>query len=281
MFHFKQFDALKIQELTEKDDALQFHHQNYHELIFVKEGRGSHYLNHTKMDYQPDDLMIASPEDQHSFRPNSETKLVVIKFTNDYFQYNFRGTLQNLSELHPEEFMEHPILKEQKLTFDKISKAMLRETIGIILKYNATEKKVATSPFIFHQILSIFGLIKENFDKSFLSPGGNLYEKEKLTAYIHRHIYNPKKLKKACIAQYFNISLNYFGSYFKQKFGVSYREYLYQVRLSLIEKRLESGRISIKELAHEFGFSDESHFSHFYKNKRGITPTEFIKSKSS
>ncbi|PTS92965.1 AraC family transcriptional regulator, partial [Flavobacterium sp. HMWF030] len=52
-----------------------------------------------------------------------------------------------------------------------------------------------------------------------------------------------------------------------------YREYMNQYRIALIDKRLESGQFTLKQIADEFGFNDESHFSHFYKNNMGVSPS--------
>lgn len=279
MLKFKQFDALKIEELNENDFALQTHNQNYYELAFVYTGSGTHLLNKTNTSYQSNDLFIISQEDTHSFIPKTSTRIIVIKFTEAYFQNKLYKTFQGNMDITPESILNNKSLKETKLEFDAHIKTILRKNIDSILLYRKNNKNIISSPIIFCQILSVFGIINETMDKMFQNSEDNIYGKEKITAYIHQHIYEPEKIKVDYISKYFNISPTYFSSYFKRRFDISFREYINQYRLVLIEKRLKSRRFSIKEIADEFGFNDESHFSHFFKNQRGVSPTTYMNAK--
>ncbi|WP_205780617.1 helix-turn-helix domain-containing protein, partial [Mucilaginibacter limnophilus] len=122
---------------------------------------------------------------------------------------------------------------------------------------------LSTSGFVYFQILSVFGLIQQSlrtFSGIYVISG---LDKQQLLNYIHQNIYDPQKCRIDVIASCFNISPTYFGAYFKRNFGVSYRNYFHQYRWSLIEKRLKSGKLNNKQIAVEFCFSDESHFSNY------------------
>jgi YesN/AraC family two-component response regulator len=102
-------------------------------------------------------------------------------------------------------------------------------------------------------------------------------DKGALILYINQHIYEPEKIQVKYIANYFNIAGNYFGAYFKRNFGISYRDYINQYRTKLIEKRIISGNLSLKQIAAEFGFSDESHLSNYFKTRNQTRPTLYRK----
>ncbi|EDM38099.1 putative AraC-family regulatory protein [Pedobacter sp. BAL39] len=276
MIKLKQFYTLNIQDFEEQDFPLPYHSQNYYELVYIYRGGGVHLLNNTNTMFEAGDLLVISQEDVHHFEPNSSTRIIAIKFTNSYFSSNGQH-FQGLGA-SPENMMNNKILKEIRLSFDAEQKIILRQTVDNILLYNQY-KDASTSPMVFYQILSIFGMIKEVMPKISLNISDHLPAKEKLTAYIHQHIYDPEKIKVEPIAAHFNISGSYFSSYFKRRFDMSFREYVNQYRMQLIEQRLASGRVSIKEISNEFGFNDESHFSHYYKNKRGISPSGYAASK--
>lgn len=59
-----------------------------------------------------------------------------------------------------------------------------------IVAYNC-RKDVSSSPLMFYQILSIFGLIKEAAAKLNIRMDNGQPEKEELISYIHQHIYEP------------------------------------------------------------------------------------------
>src|SRR5581483_3373358 len=102
-------------------------------------------------------------------------------------------------------------------------------------------------------------------------------DKQQMLAYIHEHIYDPEKCKIKNVSRHFNISASYFGDFFKRNFAISYRDYIHQYRTSLIEKRILSGKLSMKQISQEFGFSDESHFSNYFKKRTSRRPVSYKK----
>src|SRR5690606_36017763 len=234
MLKLRQFYTLNIHELNESDFPHHYHSQNYSELVYIYKGSGTHLLNNTNTSYKTGDLLIVSQEDTHHFEPKSKTRIIAIKFTDSYFRSNHQKTFYDDMGFSPESIMNNKSLKEIKLDFDTEVRTMLRHTIDNILLYSKN-KDAASSPIVFYQILSVFGMIKETMGKMFLNINENLPAKEKMTAYIHQNIYEPKKIKVEHIASHFNISPTYFSSYFKRKFGISFRDYINEYRIRLIE----------------------------------------------
>ncbi|WP_315815531.1 AraC family transcriptional regulator [Paraflavitalea speifideaquila] len=95
--------------------------------------------------------------------------------------------------------------------------------------------------------------------------------------YIHQHIYEPEKLKAESIAAHFNISLNYISEYLKKHTQDGMQQYIINYKLSLIEIRLRQSDLRLNEIAAEFGFTDESHFTKTFKKHRGINPRLSVK----
>ena len=79
--------------------------------------------------------------------------------------------------------------------------------------------------------------------------------------YIHNYIYAPERLKATVMAAHFNISGDYMGPYFKRNARITLRDYIKVYRKGIVEQRIASGRYSLKEIASEFGLTDESHVS--------------------
>ncbi|MDM1549538.1 helix-turn-helix transcriptional regulator [Empedobacter falsenii] len=272
MTKLKQFFPLNILDFEETSFHLTIHGQNYFELVYIYEGEGIHQINQNQLPYYSGDLFVISPEDEHNFKMDTKTRVICIKFTDDYFNSKEHWKFQDYMNKNPENIMNNKILKEVKLEFSPQMHQILRYTIDNILLYNVSYN-VTTSPVVFHQVLSIFGLIKEVMQDMSLNGSEHLPAKEQLISYIHQHIYIPDKVKIKNIASHFNIATTYFSAYFKRNFDMNYREYLNQYRLILINKRLKSGQFTMSQIAKEFGFNDESHFSHFYKKNLGYNPS--------
>ena len=269
-----QFEPLVIHEFEEKEFHLPTHGHTYYELVYIISGAGEHLLNHNRLPYENGELYVISPEDEHYFEIRESTRFVFIKFTDSYFSSKYHLSPDDFLRTQPEAIMRNKLLKEVRLGMDEPCKTILRNTIENIIAYNC-RKDIASSPLMYYQILSIFGLIKEAMDKLELRIDNGLPDRETLISFVHQHIYEPDKIQVKNIAAHFNIAANYFSAYFKRNFEISYREYVNSYRIKLIAKRLASGLLTVKQIADEFGFIDESHLSHFFKKRTAQSPATY------
>lgn len=77
------------------------------------------------------------------------------------------------------------------------------------------------------------------------------------------------------LAHYVGFSKYHFSRLFKQYTDYSFSDYLCFRRLSASEKLLEDPSYSIMDVALNSGFSSISTFNRIFKQKKGITPSEF------
>jgi len=62
---------------------------------------------------------------------------------------------------------------------------------------------------------------------------------------------------------------------FRRWYGCSCGEFVRRLRLAKAQSRLAASSASLGEIAHEAGFSDQSHFSRCFKRETGFTPGEY------
>jgi transcriptional regulator GlxA family with amidase domain len=62
---------------------------------------------------------------------------------------------------------------------------------------------------------------------------------------------------------------------FKTELGTSPGRYIKTRRLEMARELLETGSLSVKEIAARVGIVDRSHFARDFRNKYGISPSEF------
>lgn len=270
----KQFDTLVIDVMEKEKYDLPVHSHTYYEMVYVEKGSGEHYLNHNVFTYKVGDLFLLSPGDHHYIVFSKKSKLVFIKFTDAYFQDNKHLSPDSFTMNSPLDIMQNQILKEEKLIFNEPCKSILRKTIENIISYNC-RTDIASSPLVFFQILSIFGLVQEAAKSNNLNINEGISDNKQLISYINQNIYNPQKIRIKAIATHFNIAQNYFSNYFKRNFEVSFKQYIDDYRIKLIEKRLELKENSIKQIANEFGFTDESHLTNYFKKHKKISPSQY------
>ena len=271
-----QFDTLEIDEFEEDKFHLPKHSHTYYEIIYIIKGSGIHRLNNNLLPYKSGDLFVLSTDDEHYFDIKKTTRFFFIKFTDTYFNSNKKLACDDFLLNTPENFMRDKSLKENVLKLNPACAAILKNTIDNIRAYNSIAN-ISTSPIVFYQILSIFGLIKESLQQQHIKITGSGIDNNQIIAYIHQNIYTPKLVQIKTIAEHFSISPTYFGTYFKRNFSISYRDYTNKLRTQLIEKRILNKQLSIKQIAYEFGFTDESHLSNYFKKQRNLKPSEIKK----
>lgn len=276
MKKLNQFDTLVIDEFEEDKYHLPRHSHTYYEIIYIIKGSGIHQLNKNLLPYQSGDLFVLSTDDEHYFDIKKTTRFFFIKFTDTYFNSNKKLACDEFLLNTPENFMRNKSLKENVLKLDPTCASILKNTIDNIRAYNS-KANISTSPIAFYQILSIFGLIKESLQQQNIKITGSGIDNDQIISYIHQNIYNPKLVQIKSISTHFNISHTYFGTYFKRNFSITYRDYINNLRTKLIEKRIFNNQMPIKQIAYEFGFTDESHLSNYFKKQRNMKPSDFKK----
>src|SRR5439155_933532 len=81
-----------------------------------------------------------------------------------------------------------------------------------------------------------------------------------------------RKLVASEIARIVNLSIGRLAHLFKAEMGKSLQQYLTEIRLVKAKQELESGFLSIKEIAASVGFSSVNQFIDSFKTVYGVTP---------
>ncbi|SFW78885.1 AraC family transcriptional regulator [Chitinophaga sancti] len=268
MKKLRQFDALVIEVFVKEQFHQPSHSQTYYEIVYIFTGSGRHYLNNSVVDYRANDWFLISPEDTHYLEIKRKTHFGVIKFTDSYFSERKPLMPNSLLKFQPEMMMRNKAFKEMRLTMDELSQQNLLRTIKTLIE-SRNRKEVLSSPYIFYQVLSLFALFQQQWGNMNTQYNWN-NDKQALISFIHQYIYNPEMIQVKHLSQTFNISPHYFGKYFKNNYGIPFREYIDNYRIKLIEGRVAAG-LTQRQIADEFGFTDESHLSNYFKKRTATT----------
>lgn len=96
-----------------------------------------------------------------------------------------------------------------------------------------------------------------------------------IKAYILEH-YN-SKVSLAELSQRFYFNLHYLSQLFKEKTGLTYLEYLTQVRIEKAKILLEQSDYKVYEISQMVGYSDTAHFSKLFEKSVGCKPSQYRK----
>ena len=84
-------------------------------------------------------------------------------------------------------------------------------------------------------------------------------------------------LKMSQVARKFNISPSHFSTVFRAEFGLTYRDYLSQLRIKHAKLLLRTTNLKSSDISFRSGFNDPHYFSIVFKKKTGLTPLQFRK----
>lgn len=96
--------------------------------------------------------------------------------------------------------------------------------------------------------------------------------------YIDENI--DSRLTLAELAQKCFYNPSYFSRIFKEKFGVTFLEYVAKRRLTYAIELLQSTALSLDEIAEQVGFSDTKGLYHAFSRYMDATPSEYRKNKN-
>lgn len=195
------------------------------------------------------------------FHPDLLPGTSLAKNIGDYgfFSYNSNEAL-HLSERERQIVMDclSNIAFELNQTVDKHSKKLIASNIELFLNY--------CERFYDRQFIT-----RDNANRGILEK----FE-EILNAYFSSE--KPKEIglpSVAWCAHELNLSANYFGDLIKKETGKSAQEYLQNKVIETAKNRIFDFNKTINEVAFELGFKYPQHFTRLFKQKTGISPSEY------
>lgn len=94
--------------------------------------------------------------------------------------------------------------------------------------------------------------------------------------YLETHLSDPT-LSNRVLARQAGFSEVYFRRLFTQCYGMPPKQYILELRIRKARQLLTDGRQSITAVSEACGFSGVYHFSRFFKERTGLSPTEYAR----
>jgi two-component system, response regulator YesN len=99
----------------------------------------------------------------------------------------------------------------------------------------------------------------------------------KAKEYIDEHFAEAITLEEA--AEHVGLSPYYFSKLFKDRFGITFIDYITEIRMKRAKELMENPDVSVKEVCYTVGYKDPNYFSRVFKKYTGLTPSEYRKGK--
>lgn len=248
---------------------------SFFQMVYVISGKGFLHINGNAISYQAGNLMLLTPNDYHNFDIVTTTEFLLVKINSEYVKDYKSKSIDHIEcLLHYASHLSGCILKRKEDEF-------LVKSIAESLRHAIDNKDIYDEDLITHYVNALIVIAARNIAK--IKPTGVKESADKrvleIINYIQANIFFPQKLKVSAIAEKFDISDTYLGSYFKNHCGETIQFFISNYKIRLIEHRLIFSDMRINEIVDEFGFSDESHLNKFFKKHRNVSLTGYRKAK--
>lgn len=98
--------------------------------------------------------------------------------------------------------------------------------------------------------------------------------KHEIYQYLHVHFNSSVMLED--LAKHLYLSPAYLSKYFRKHFGMTFLEYLNQIRLENALREMDGGERSLTRIAMGSGFPNPASFARVFRQARGITPSAYL-----
>ncbi len=102
------------------------------------------------------------------------------------------------------------------------------------------------------------------------------YRAEYTCRYVLAHF--SENINRDKMAEMVNLSPGYFSNLFRSEVGMSFSDYLIQVRVENAKTLLRRFDLSVEAISKKCGFNSLAHFSRTFKDRCGLSPLKFRKS---
>lgn len=214
---------------------------------------------------QTGSVVIIPAEVEHACNPleNQAWSYQMMHLDAHWVAQLFSELVKDIEQLYPHHI---PLLKPQILTnphiyqaFTQLNQLLFDPTISILFKQQ--------------QLIEVLSeILLPNFEFTLLKQSD--YFQKHLGAMIDDMKHSKQMLSLEDLSQSLGISRYAIIRLFKNNFGLTPHAYQLNLKINIARKRLKSGE-AIIQVAHDLGFTDQSHFHHMFKSHTGITPKQF------
>ncbi|MHA6529352.1 AraC family ligand binding domain-containing protein [Paenibacillus sp. BAC0078] len=237
------------------------HFHDYYVIGFIEQGKRNLVCNLKEYILSSGDVVIFNPQDPHACEAVDGRAL-------DYRCINIqpevmREYVQEITGSNDLPRFTQPVLYQSELALS------LHELHLMILESQSDFQKEELFMFLLEQLL------REYTDTEPPCPTRELTAEIKIICeYIESHYADSITLNQ--LSELAGISKYHLLRLFTKQKGISPYCYLETIRINHAKKLLEQGAPPI-EVASQTGFSDQSHFTNFFKRLIGLTPKQYMR----
>ena len=230
--------SLFVEKSTLQNDYA-FHWHEHYELSYILSGSGTHVANGKQYGLSAGHLHFLFPTDFHELRVSEPVTLIKIVFL--------------ASDLSPSAFSA---ISENRIPVDLLPEDS---------HYHRIVKNIVEC--------ILFNLLE--YTKRLPSEDDPREETGIRRALVYLHSQFRKPVSLPALAEHAHLSPSHLSRLFHKELGVTYKEYLVNLRMNFAAKCLQNTDASVTEICYESGFGSLSNFITEFRRHFGASPTAY------
>lgn len=272
-----QFELMYLEELLFRESLNhhidQIHRVEFFILLFVTEGQGYHTVDFTDYKLEKGTLITIRKDQVHKFFRSNNIKGYLLLFTNEFLVSYLEKLEADKSLQLFNELLTKPKLQLQDADFD---------TVLWNIKRIEKEYKDESDDFSFSIIRSELHTLLMQLYRIKSQRNEIVLEKKYLTEFIiFQQLVEESASQTTRVADYAKkmaLSTKTLNTISRNIVGKSAKEFIDEINLKQIKRRLMNTTDSVKEIAFASGFEETTNFYKYFKRQMGITPEQFRQS---
>jgi len=246
-----------------------YHPPHWHEeleILFHLNGESDITIDGKKYQLHPKHMIVVDARQVHStFSHDPTSMFVCIHISKSYMEkyvpgldlYQFRCTPEDVRDDNFQDYLDTCMLLQD------LTKAYIRNPVTLSMETEG-------------YVLQIFARLIQHFSRpqSTMPENASLRNAERIRtaiSYVIAHYKEPVSLQEA--ADQLGFSKEYFCRFFKKAMGMSFLQYVNEVRAAHIYQDLENTDLPVAEIMEQNGFTNQKLFNRTFKRIYGCTPS--------
>jgi AraC-like DNA-binding protein len=261
-------------------EKTQFHTHDYIELAYVAEGEFQQNILGKDIRFKKGEFCLIDKNCLHQdYLYTSSSTIIFIGLANEFFD---EVMVENIGEEGILKFLKMALMKQkdvqQYLHFKPKNQSDDRIEPLLFSLIKELDCKDEASKFICKGlVIRLLHYISSNYE-FFLSNEQrkkmNWMIYEEITGYINKN-YTDITIKD--LVSRFHFNEDYYNRLLKDKIGMTYSEYVQNIRLNKAQKLLKTTSMTVEEVSNLVGYRNKGYFYHIFIERFGMTPSKYRK----
>lgn len=265
-------ECLLMRVSKNMDKSIVYHYHKYMELIYILEGSMNAYIGDKTFTVEKDALIMVYPNEPHDYRMLEDSRYIVIKFFTDIL----RTSEQSFHEFEYIFNLNADNMHTRLFSDARQVKYYLADSLDKFIENSYTAELYIRSNIIrvCAYILDMWKNNDEIIPIENTITRNNLKIIKNITEYVKSENGNIKTHEAAALA---NMSDGHFSRIFKGAVGMTFTQYVKNIKCIKAERLLKCTDMSVTEIAYELGYATASHFIEDFKKEKHISPKHYRK----